>query len=104
MDAHPGVLFREGPAGRRAVLVGGPDVWEVVRAITSARAADASLAGDEVVALVAEQTGLTARAVDVAVAYYSDYPDEIDAMIAEADSAEESFSNAASRRRTLLGT
>ena len=104
MDAHPGVLFREGPAGRRAVLVGGPDVWEVVRAITSARAADASLTGDEVVALVAEQTGLTARAVDVAVAYYSDYPDEIDAMIAEADSAEESFSNAASRRRTLLGT
>ena len=37
MDAHPGVLFREGAAGRRAVLVGGPDVWEVIRAITSAR-------------------------------------------------------------------
>jgi hypothetical protein len=36
MDAHPGVLFREGPAGQRAVLSGGPDVWEVIRAIKSA--------------------------------------------------------------------
>ena len=28
MDEHPGVMFRDGPTGRRAVLVGGPDVWE----------------------------------------------------------------------------
>src|SRR4051812_11769210 len=30
MDEHPGIVFREGPAGRRAGLVSGPDVWEVV--------------------------------------------------------------------------
>ena len=27
----PGVVYRSGPVGRRAALVGGPDVWEVVR-------------------------------------------------------------------------
>ena len=31
MEEPPGVLFRDGPSGRRAVLIGGPDVWEVVR-------------------------------------------------------------------------
>lgn len=29
-DEHPLVTFRDGPTGRRAGLVGGPDVWEVV--------------------------------------------------------------------------
>ena len=27
----PGVVYRPGPTGRRAGLVGGPDVWEVIR-------------------------------------------------------------------------
>jgi hypothetical protein len=29
-DEHPLVRFADGPAGRRARLIGGPDVWEVV--------------------------------------------------------------------------
>src|SRR5438128_8420176 len=33
MDAHPGVVFRGGPGGRRAGLVGGPDIWEVARVL-----------------------------------------------------------------------
>jgi hypothetical protein len=33
MAQHPGVYFVTGPAGRRATLMRGPDVWEVVRAI-----------------------------------------------------------------------
>src|SRR5204862_517415 len=28
-DEHPLITFRDGPTGRRAGLVGGPDVWEV---------------------------------------------------------------------------
>ena len=28
-DEHPLVTFRDGPTGRRAGLIGGPDVWEV---------------------------------------------------------------------------
>lgn len=27
MDEHPGIVFRSGPAGRRAGLAGGPDIW-----------------------------------------------------------------------------
>ena len=30
MEAHPGIVFRNGPSGRRAGLAAGPDVWEVV--------------------------------------------------------------------------
>jgi len=103
MDTHPGVLFREGAAGRRAVLVGGPDVWEVIRAVKSARASEADLSGDGLLALVAENTGLARRALDVAVAYYSDYPAEVDALIAEADAAQESLGHSVDRRRSLLG-
>ena len=35
MDAHPAVLFRDGPAGRRDVLVGGPDVADVIGGLIS---------------------------------------------------------------------
>jgi len=29
---YPGILLRDGPAGQRAALAGGPDVWEVIAA------------------------------------------------------------------------
>jgi hypothetical protein len=35
MDDHPGIVFRDGPTGRRAGLAAGPDVWEVVSALRS---------------------------------------------------------------------
>src|SRR5207245_9311080 len=60
---HPGVVFRDGPTGRRAALAGGPDVWEVMRAIKSARVAEPELSEDEVVALVVENSGVPARMV-----------------------------------------
>src|SRR5438067_12110010 len=28
-DEHPMITFRDGPSGRRAGLIGGPDAWEV---------------------------------------------------------------------------
>src|SRR5271169_4298675 len=28
-DEHPTITFRDGPTGRRAGLIAGPDVWEV---------------------------------------------------------------------------
>ena len=40
MSEHPGIVFRAGPTGRRASLASGPDVWEAVRAIKSARTAE----------------------------------------------------------------
>src|SRR2546429_9613749 len=31
MAEHPGIVFKDGPSGRRAALAFGPDVWEVVK-------------------------------------------------------------------------
>jgi hypothetical protein len=103
MDAHPGVVFRDGPAGRRAVLVGGPDVWEVVRAIRLAKLSEPELGGDDLLALVSDSTGLRAEFAHMAVAYYSDYPEEVDALIEEADRAEAEVELAVARRHELLG-
>jgi len=43
MAEHPGVIFRSGPTGRRAALAGGPDVWEVIRAVKSAHTTEPGL-------------------------------------------------------------
>lgn len=73
-DEHPLITFRDGPAGRRAGLVGGPDVWEVAMWIDDLDTAD-SAAG-----LAAE--GVVARhQIDAALAYRSAYPEEIQARI-----------------------
>jgi hypothetical protein len=102
MDEHPGVVFRDGRSGRRAVLVGGPDVREVIRAVKSARRAEPDLNPADVVALVAANTGVPARLVDVAVRYWSSYPDEIDAWIEEADALEAEALAAWERQQALL--
>ena len=46
MHEHPLITFKDGPAGRRARLVGGPDVWEVIGAVRSVRESDPALARD----------------------------------------------------------
>jgi len=50
----PGIVYRDGPTGRRAGLLGGPEVWEVVRAVRFDAAfpdeIDARIAADEVAA------------------------------------------------------
>src|SRR3974377_2589129 len=56
MAEHPGITFRSGPTGRRAALAGGPDVWEVIRAIKSAHAAEPGLDSDDLVRLGREHT------------------------------------------------
>ena len=58
MTEHPGVSFRSGPTGRRAALAGGPDVWEVIRAIKSAHATEPGLNSDDLVSLVSDNTGI----------------------------------------------
>jgi predicted nucleic acid-binding protein len=44
--AHPGIVFKPGPSGRRAALAGGPDVWEIAAALrhTGVRKPNGSLA------------------------------------------------------------
>ncbi len=37
MDEPPGIVFRDGPPGRRAALAAGPDVWEVMTMVANTR-------------------------------------------------------------------
>ncbi|MGI9092804.1 MAG: hypothetical protein ACR2FF_05050 [Mycobacteriales bacterium] len=104
MDEHPGVLFRDGRTGRRAVLLGGPDVREMIRAVKSARAAEPGLDAKGIVALVATNTGVPARLIDTAIRYWSSYPDEIDAWIVDIDALEAETLSAWERRQDLLST
>jgi hypothetical protein len=74
----PGIVFRDGPSGRRAGLAAGPDVWEVAAALR-----DSELRGDAAVDGAAAELSLTAGRVRTALAYYGAYPEEIDAEIAD---------------------
>ena len=72
MDEHPLVRFAEEPAGRRARLMTGSEVWEVIAAV---RDNDGDVA--EAAAYLEMPLGL----VQSAVTYYGAYPDEIDEWI-----------------------
>ena len=97
MEAHPMVVFRDGPSGRRPVLVGGPEVADVIGAIVGG-----DVAAGERRSRAAELLGTSEALVDAALAYYADYTDEVDGLIAErvrmADEAESLWR----RQRQLL--
>jgi len=95
-------MFRPGPTGRRAGLAAGPDIWEIVRAVRSGHASEPELPEDNLLAMVAENTGLTVRAIHVAVRYWATYPDEINTEIAAAETAETAAEDAWRRERQLL--
>lgn len=87
---HPGIVFRSGPAGRRAAIVGGPDVWEVIETF------DAEGKNIEATARYLKiPIGLARAAVD----YYADNREEIDEWIRRNRSLAEDAEAAASRRR-----
>lgn len=80
MDAHPDIFFQNGMTGRRAKLLGGPDVWEVINVM---RRFDGS--PEEVIRETMAFTGLHARWVNAAIRYYADYRDEIDERLRRND-------------------
>ncbi len=102
MAEHPGVVFRDGPTGRRAGLVTGPDVWEIVRAVRCARSAEPDLAEEPLLALVADNAGIPLRLVRTAVRYWAAYPNEIDAELDPAAVAEQTVEQTWVRERELL--
>ena len=70
---HPGIDFVDGPAGRRARVVGtGLGVWELIEVL---RANDGSSAA------TASYLEIPEAVVLAAMGYYGDYPDEIDGWI-----------------------
>lgn len=81
MQRLPGVVFVDGPRGRRAHVAGtGLDVWEIV-ALSRAYSGDAAR-------LLKDHPGIARRDLDLADSYARAYPDEIDALIAENEQAE----------------
>ena len=71
---HPGIVFRDGPTGRRACLAAGPDVAEVVAGLRGA--------GDEAALQEAgEDLGLSATQTSAVVRYYGQFSEEIDERI-----------------------
>ena len=103
MDEHPGILFRDGPSGRRATVVGGPDVWEVVRVVRSARLHEPELSEPELVAMLEDSTGVPERMIRTALGYWSAYPEEVEALVEHADRSEREGLAAAGRAGELLG-
>ena len=103
MDSHPGIVFRDGPAGRRAVIAGGADVWEVIQAVAATRDSEPTVSRAELMDLVSVNSGVSSRHVRLALDYYGEFADEIDAQIAEAASAETAFRESYARTSTLLG-
>lgn len=79
---HPGIVFRDGPTGRRAALAGGPDVWEVIGPLGPIREEAPGLEGDDLAAELSSVTGLGREQIRTALRYYAAYPDEIDERIA----------------------
>lgn len=72
-DRHPLIQFLDGASGRRPSMIGsGLDVWEVIATV---RDSDGSVT--DAAAYLQIPVGL----VQAAVAYYGEYPDEIDADI-----------------------
>lgn len=79
MDEHPGIVFRSGPAGRRAGLPGGADVWEVVAVHRSF----------DDVERTAEWLDQPASAIEAALGYYRAHQQEIDDWIRRNEEAAE---------------
>ena len=73
MDEHPLIRFADGPAGRRARLVGtGKDVWEIIAAVRD---------NDGDAAETARYLEMPLGLVQAAISYYGAYRDEIDQWI-----------------------
>lgn len=100
---HPLITFKDGPAGRRARVVGGPDVWEIIGAVRSVRTAEPELAGDEALIVVAETSGVPMPFLRAALAYWGDYPAEVDAFVDRAAAEAVQAQAAWERQQDLLG-
>lgn len=72
-ERHPGIVFRDGPAGRRAAIEARRlDVWQVMETVWASE----GNVGD-----AAKYLGLRPDQVDAAVGYYSEFSDEVDSWI-----------------------
>ena len=92
MRRCPGIVFTEGPAGRRATIAGtGIDVWEVVRLFKSCRSNFA--------ALCRALPQLSRPQLEAALYYYRCHPQEIAARLRDEERAYRELSSQPFMRR-----
>jgi hypothetical protein len=80
MADHPGVIFKDGPSGRRAALAYGPDLWEVIKFLR-----EVDERGPGAIDAAAEVFAVDTSRISTAISYYGDFSEEIDAEITQAD-------------------
>ena len=96
---HPGIVYRDGPTGRRAALAVGPDVWEVVSALRYTRGSE-----EKRVSALAEQLDLHPRHIRTAIDFAATHREEIDAQVAANDEAAEAARQLAEQRARLMAS
>jgi sarcosine oxidase gamma subunit len=82
MADHPGVIFKDGPSGRRAALAFGPDVWEIIKFLR-----EVDERGPGAIEAAAEVFAVDTSRISTAISYYGDFAGEIDTEITAADEA-----------------
>jgi hypothetical protein len=93
----PGIVYRDGPTGRRAGLLGGPDLWELIVALQAMPGR-----GEQRLRRLASELGLHASQVHAALDFYAEYPGEIDERIAANERAAKRLRISVQRRERLL--
>jgi hypothetical protein len=96
---HPGIVYRDGPTGRRAALAVGPDVWEVVSALRYTTGSD-----ERRVTALAEQFGLHPRHIRTAIDFAAVHREDIEAQVAANDAAAERARQLAEQRAGLMAS
>ena len=94
---HPMIVFRDGASGRRAGLIGGPDVWEVVGGLVGG-----DVPPEDRIGRAAELLGLSHQQIDAVLDYYADFTTEIDEEIADNVAVADELEAAWQRRQGLL--
>lgn len=97
MAEHPGVIFKDGPGGRRPALKVGPDIWELVKFLR-----EIDERGEPAISAASDVFVIPETAVRAGLAYYTNYPNEIDAWIADAEAVSERAEYAWRQQQELL--
>jgi len=93
-ESHPGITFRAGAAGRRASLEGRRiDVWQIMETLW---------ASDGDVDAAASSLDLRPEEVRTALAYFADYPAEVEDWIRRNREQADAEEDAWRRRRAAL--
>ncbi|BBZ50958.1 hypothetical protein H7H82_20200 [Mycobacterium heidelbergense] len=94
---HTGVVYRDGPTGRRAALAVGPDIWEVASALRYTKGSP-----EQRVAALAEQFDLHPRHIRTAIDFAATHRSVIEEEIAANDRAADETRELVASRTDLM--